>query len=107
MSGMKTLDIPTASISEVKKSPDTVFKLAAETNNAVYVFNRGSVSGVMLTREQYESLSRQVEDLEEHLLDAEVALRLSMGEVKTYSDVSVRGHAANAVPVLDSNDGWE
>ena len=107
MSGMHTLDIPTASITDLKKSPDSVFNLAATTNNAVYVFNRGSVSGVMLTREQYESLNRRIEDLEERLLDAEVAQRLSASNVKLYSDASVRGKIAKVIPVLDEYDGWE
>jgi len=107
MSSMQTLDIPTASITDVKKSPSSVFKLAEANNNAVYVFNRGTVSGVMLTKEQYESLNRQIEDLEDRLLDSEVARRLAERNVKTYSDAKVRGNAAKATPVLDNNDGWE
>ena len=46
----KILDVPTTSISEVKKSPTIVFKKAKEENTPVYVFNRGAVAGVMLTR---------------------------------------------------------
>ena len=104
---MQTLSVPTASITEVKKSPDTVFALAADANNAVYVFNRGTVSGIMMTQEQFESLNRQIEELEDRVLDAEVARRLSDGGIKTYSDASVRGAAAKAAAVLDENDGWE
>jgi PHD/YefM family antitoxin component YafN of YafNO toxin-antitoxin module len=104
---MQTLSVPTASITDVKKSPDTVFSLAESTNNAVYVFNRGTVSGVMLTQEQFESMNRQIEELEDRLLDAEVARRLALGNIKTYSDASVRGKAAKAAAVLDENDGWE
>ncbi|MCL1847745.1 MAG: hypothetical protein FWF91_07275 [Coriobacteriia bacterium] len=107
MSRMQTLDIPTASITEVKKSPGSVFGLAAASNNAVYVFNRGAVSGVMLTKEQYESLNRHIEELEDRLLDIEVAQRLSRNKVKVYSDVSVRGKEAKEPPVLDEYDGWE
>ena len=107
MSRMQVLDIPTASISEVKKSPDSVFRKAAESKNAVYVFNRGDVSGVMMTREQYESLNKELEELEDRLFDAQVALRLSARDVKRYPDSSVRHAAAKVAPVLDENDGWE
>jgi PHD/YefM family antitoxin component YafN of YafNO toxin-antitoxin module len=107
MSSMQILDVPTASITDVKKSPGAVFDLAADANNAVYVFNRGTVSGVMLTKEQYESLNRQIEDLEDRLIEAETARRLSLTDVKTYSDASVRGKAATITPVLDDSDGWE
>ena len=107
MSAKQTMDVPTASITEVKKSPGSVFGLAEATNNAVYVFNRGSVSGVMLTKEQYESLNRQIEELEERLLDVEVARRLAASNVDVYSDNSVRGILANSTPKLDTNDDWE
>ena len=46
-------------------------------------------------------------ELENRVLDAEVARRLSDGGGKTYSDASVRGAAAKAAAVLDENDGWE
>lgn len=107
MSGMQILAVPTASFTDVKKSPGSVFNLAAETNNAVYVFNRGSVSGVILTKDQYESLQARIDELEELLLDAEVARRLSATDVSIYSDASVRGKVSQLSCDLDKNDGWE
>jgi len=104
---MQTLTLPTASISDVKKWPGKVFDLAAETHNAVYIFNRGTVSGVMLTREQFESLNQHIEDLEDRLLDAEAAKRLSSKKTKVYTDTGVRGSLAKETPTLDKYDGWQ
>ncbi|MGX7351214.1 prevent-host-death protein [Enterococcus canis] len=59
---LKKLEVPTASITDVKKSPMEVFQLAREKGTGVYIFNREKVAGVMITQEQYERL---VDDLEE------------------------------------------
>ena len=99
MSGMQTLNVPTVSFTDVKKSPGSIFSLAKETDNAVYVFNRGQVAGVILTKEQYEFLHSRIEELEDRLLDTEVARRLSDNDNKTFSDMAVRGKAR-----LTSND---
>jgi len=107
MNAMKTLDVPTASITDVKRSPGAVFGIAESSQNAVYVFNRGSVSGVMMTQAQFERLNRRIEVLEEQLLDAEAARRLACGSSRVYSDAEVRGGAAAASPSLDEDDGWE
>ncbi|MFV0558960.1 MAG: type II toxin-antitoxin system Phd/YefM family antitoxin [Enterococcus sp.] len=53
---LKKLEVPTTSITEVKKSPMDIFNQAREAGTAVYVFNREKVAGVMLTQEQYERL---------------------------------------------------
>jgi DNA-damage-inducible protein J len=86
---MHISDVPTASITDVKKSPARVFDLAAEEQNAVYVFNRGSVSGVMLTQGQFEGFVRRIEELEDRLLDAEAARRLADTSIRTYTDAEV------------------
>jgi hypothetical protein len=104
---MHTLDVPTASITDVKKSPARVFDLAAEEQNAVYVFNRGSVSGVMLTQGQFEGFVRRIEELEDRLLDAEVARRLADTSARTYTDTEVRGDRSATIAPLDADDGWE
>lgn len=57
---LKKLDVPTTSITEVKKSPMDVFQQAREAGTAVYVFNREKVAGVMLTQEQYETLLQEL-----------------------------------------------
>jgi PHD/YefM family antitoxin component YafN of YafNO toxin-antitoxin module len=103
---MKLLDVPTASISEVKRSPRQVFALADESNNAVYVFNHGTVAGVMLTEQQFESLYERTEQLEEKLLDMEAALRLTKTKVKTRTDAEVRGADLSSVTDFDPDDGW-
>ena len=60
---LKKLDVPTTSITEVKKSPMDVFNQAREAGTAVYVFNREKVAGVMLTQEQYETLLQELDYL--------------------------------------------
>ena len=103
----KILDVPTTSISEVKKSPTIVFKRAEKENTPVYVFNRGDVAGVMLTQEQYESLTNEIETLHERVLDLELEKRLASKGLELFSDEEVRGANANQFLSIDENDGWE
>lgn len=60
---LKKLEVPTTSITEVKKSPMDVFSQAREAGTAMYVFNREKVAGVMLTQEQYETLLQELHEL--------------------------------------------
>ncbi|AYW48215.1 prevent-host-death protein [Tetragenococcus osmophilus] len=60
---LKKLEVPTTSITEVKRSPMEVFEQAKQAGTAVYVFNREKVAGVMLTQEQYEALVQELDDL--------------------------------------------
>ncbi|MGX7195562.1 type II toxin-antitoxin system Phd/YefM family antitoxin [Enterococcus olivae] len=62
---LKKLEVPTTSITEVKKSPMDVFSQAREAGTAVYVFNREKVAGVMLTQAQYETLLQELHELRE------------------------------------------
>ncbi len=103
----KILDVPTTSISEVKKSPTIVFKKAEKENTPVYVFNRGDVAGVMLTQEQYESMTNEIEALHEQVMDLVVAQRLAVKDLEIYSDEEVRGANADQFLTIDENDGWE
>lgn len=59
---LKKLEVPTTSITEVKKSPMDVFQQAREAKTGVYVFNREKIAGVMLTQEQYENLLQELEE---------------------------------------------
>lgn len=59
---LKKLEVPTTSITEVKKSPMDVFQQARDAGTGVYVFNREKIAGVMLTQEQYETLLQELED---------------------------------------------
>jgi hypothetical protein len=104
---MQNLNVPTATVSEVKKSPGKIFERAAQANNGVYVFNRAAVAGIMLTQEQYESLNNQLEDMAEQLYDLEVLRRLKSKNVKLYPDAQVRGSKAGEELVIDPRDGWE
>ena len=103
----KILDVPTTSISEVKKSATIVFKKAKADNTPVYVFNRGDVAGVILTQEQYESLTNENEVLHERVLDLEVEKRLVIKDLALYSDEEVRGANADQFRTIDANDGRE
>lgn len=62
---LKKLEVPTASITDVKKSPMDVFQEARDEGTGVYIFNREKVVGVMITREQYELLLSGLESSEE------------------------------------------
>ncbi|MDR3307979.1 MAG: hypothetical protein LBS58_03675 [Coriobacteriales bacterium] len=104
---MKTLQVPTASISEVKRSPSRVFKLAAEANTGVYIFSHGNVTGVMLAQEQYEGVNERLKELEEELFIAEVARRTANEDAILLTDEEVRGKRARADVAFDQDDGWE
>ena len=45
--GLRKLDVPTSSITEVKKSPMDVFAQARKAETGVYIFNREKIAGVM------------------------------------------------------------
>lgn len=61
--GLKKLEVPTSSITEVKKSPMDVFDQAREAATGVYIFNREKIAGVMLTQELYEGLIQELDEL--------------------------------------------
>ena len=104
---MRILDVPTTSISEVKRSPMEAFQKADQEAAGVYVFNREKVAGVMLTQKQYESLNKEIEELYDQLADLMTEKRLLNENVPAFSDKEVRGAIANETPVIDKEDGWE
>lgn len=104
---MKILDIPTSSISEVKRSPMEVFQKADKEAAGVYVFNREKIAGVMLTQKQYETLNKEVDDLYDQIADLIAEKRLLHEKVATFSDSEVRGSIANEMPTIDEEDWWE
>ena len=65
--GLRKLDVPTSSITEVKKSPMDVFAQARKAETGVYIFNREKIAGVMLTKEQYEALVEELNTLRDTL----------------------------------------
>ena len=104
---MKILDIPTSSISEVKRSPMEIFQKADKEAAGVYIFNREKVAGVMLTQKQYESLNKEVDSLYDQIADLITEKRLLNENIVTFSDNNVRGSIANEEPTIDEEDGWE
>ena len=104
---MKILDVPTTSISEVKRSPMEIFQKATHEASGVYVFNREKVAGVMLTQQQYESLNKEVDCLEEQIIDLIAENRLLHQNIATFTDKEVRGEIADTPPFIDEDDGWE
>ena len=104
---MKTLNVPTSNISALKKSPKSVFEKAEMAGTGVYVFNRDTPVGVVLSINDYETLVKENEQLQNRLVELEATNRLNTSH-KLLSDSEVRGAAkANAIPKLDPNDGWD
>lgn len=103
---MRTLDVPTASITEVKRSPMTAFERSRDSENGVYVLSHGTVAGVMLTRDQYENLVHQIDELEERLVLQEAEFRLRDESVRRYRDDEVRDAISRSTTFLE-DDGWE
>lgn len=105
-------DIPKGSISDVKRSPMDIFKKSEELKQGVYILNRDNVAGVMLSKEQYEHLIYLIDELEEKLLDIEVAKRIAKHDAQenpvTYTTEEVMGEElANMIFDPDEDDGWE
>ncbi len=103
---MRVLDVPTTSISEVKRSPVAVFERSEKAENGVYVLSHGSVAGVMLAREMYEQLVRRVDELEEELCLLEASYRIENPSEHRFRDEDVRDARARAV-AFSEDDGWE
>ncbi|MDT6980684.1 type II toxin-antitoxin system Phd/YefM family antitoxin [Levilactobacillus zymae] len=104
---MKILDVPTSNISELKRSPKNVFDQAQATNTGVYVFNRNTPAGVVLSVADYEDLVKENEALQDQLLELKALERKNHAE-PTFTDEQVRGKAlASSRPKIDPNDGWE
>ena len=105
--GMKVLDIPISSISEVKRSPMDIFQRADKEAAGVYIFNREKVAGVMLTQKQYETLNKEIDELYDQIADLIAEKRLLNEKAAIFSDSEVRGAIANEMPTIDEEDGWE
>lgn len=104
---LKTLDVPTSNISELKKSPTKLFQKAANAKTGVYIFNRDTPSGVVMDVKNYEKMVHELRSLQEKLFDQEAAIRLKEND-KVYSDEEVRGKLSkNKSIILDDDDGWE
>lgn len=107
---LKTLDVPTNNISNLKKSPTELFKQAEKEKSGVYIFNRNTPAGVVMSVNAYEQMVHKIKDLEEKLFDLEVdmhAIDNIQNSTSTYSDKEVRGKNAVDDSVILDDDGWE
>lgn len=87
---MRILDVSTTSISDVKQSLMEALQKDELEAADVYVFNREKVASVMLTQQQFKSLSKEIEELYRRLDNLTVEMRLHDKIVRTYTDSEVR-----------------
>jgi len=104
----KILDIPTATISDVKKSPINIFKRAYKEGKGVYILNRKKIEGVMLTQKKYESLIEENNYLNDKIIELVAEIRLLNKDVTIFSDLEVRGgKIVNKESLIDKTDEFE
>jgi PHD/YefM family antitoxin component YafN of YafNO toxin-antitoxin module len=103
----KILNAPTATISDVKKSPMDVFRKATNQGEGVYILNRKKIEGVMLTQKQYEALIEENDYLNDKIVELIAEKRLLDKSPAAFSDREVRGKVANKEPIIDKLDGFE
>lgn len=109
---LRTLNVPHSSLTSLKKSPTDLFSKAKKAKSGLYIFNRNTPAGVVMSVEDYENMVKKMNELEDQLLDAEIdgqaVKRLAAPSSTLYSDTDVRGAVANSKTILlDDNDGWE
>lgn len=102
---MKIMDVPMKSVSDIKRSPMSIFEEARESNNGVYILNRNEVVGVALTRDQYESIYNELESLYDKIDELTVKERLADKSREMVPVNDVIGFDLNDVKT-DDNDGW-
>jgi hypothetical protein len=104
----RILNTPKSTISDVKKSPMDVFRRASKEDQGVYILNRKKIIGVMLTQNQYESLTKENDYLHDKIVELIAEKRLLNKKPAVFSDIDVRGKAiANKEPVIDKTDNFE
>lgn len=100
---MKKLDVSTASISDLKKSPKKIIEEARTKKTGVYVLSHGKPTAVVLGVDEYEALINSYEVMEERIADLKLAERLP--ELKKEASIPV-SEVIGDIP-LDDNDEWE
>ncbi|WP_411843753.1 hypothetical protein [Salinicoccus sp. HZC-1] len=103
---MKIMNVPMKSVSDIKRSPMRIFERAKESNNGIYILNRNQVVGVVLTRNQYESIYNEMESLYDKIDELTVRERLADNNRETIPVNDVISFDLNDVKA-DENDGWE
>lgn len=109
---LKTLNVPTSNISTLKKNPTKIFDNARNEKTGVYIFNRNTPAGIVMSVNDYENMVKKINQLEDKILDLQVeenaAQRVQNYDGIRFSDEEVRGkELAHRIPTIDENDGWE
>lgn len=102
---MKAMNVPIASITDLKKAPMEIIQQAEKEKNGVYILNHNKNVGVIMTAEQYEAIIRRIEELE----DENTVLPRLMNENRVVlSDEEVRGKKTvqKVTPKQEDDDGW-
>lgn len=104
-----TQGIARASITDVKKSPMSIFKKSEELKQAIYILNRNDVAGVVLSQDIYEQLLKRVEELEEQAFEAEAARRIAIHDAQETPEIYTGEEIGIDLSDVeyDPNDGWE
>lgn len=102
-------DIAKGSITDVKKSPMSIFKKSEELKQAIYILNRNDVAGVVLSQDIYEQLLKRVEELEEQAFEAEAARRIAIHDAHETPEIYTGEEIGIDLSDVeyDPNDGWE
>ncbi len=102
-------DIAKGSITDVKKSPMSIFKKSEELKQAIYILNRNDVAGVVLSQDIYEQLLKRVEELEEQAFEAEAARRIAIHDAQETPEIYTGEEIGIDLSDVeyDPNDGWE
>ena len=103
----RILNILTATISDLKKSPMDIFRRASKEGEGVYILNRKKIEGVILTQKQYESLIEENDYLHDKIVELIAEKRLLNKNPAVYSDREVRGEVVNKEPIIDKTDDFE
>lgn len=103
---MKTLNVPTEKLSDLKAKPYDVFKRAKKENNGIYVFKNSEVAGVVLSKNNYESMVETIGYYENRIDELKALNRINNPSRKLFSDEEIRGAVTANAESVDF-DEWE
>ncbi|WP_161879292.1 type II toxin-antitoxin system Phd/YefM family antitoxin [Alkalibacterium sp. MB6] len=102
-------NIPTSSITEMKKNPMHIIEESRELNEPIYLLNRNRPVAVVMDKERYEAMQYLIEELEDKLLEAKALKRINdidSGIATLIPDKDVRSEESRNVE-WSLDDGWE
>lgn len=79
---LKTLDLKTKSVTEVKREFSKIISEANETGEPTFVFNHNKAEAVILSHSVYNELVKKNKELEEQLFYARLNERVNEGPKK-------------------------